>query len=344
MKRSSRQVYLLAKVYGVVAHSWLGAHFRELLRLKSLADLHGLLWPAPAGEAPASPSAEEMETLIVQSAVAAMESILDELGRPEDILLHMLRKFEYRNLKIVLRGLGEGRADTSRVVDLGAYAALRLRGVSDVEKAIRSSPYAWTLDALKSASREKVENQVDRQYYEELLRLARALSSGDRLGVMRYVNHEVTFANAVWALRLRFSFGMDEQASRPLMITGTGEMSRRAIARAFEIPADSVEEWRKWRYGWLLDDQLGEVFRAPDPVSAEARASQRLYTRAHQLLHQFPFSVCPFVAFFALKQQEAALLRTAVEAVAMGVPEKDALAMAGVRVPAGAATAPGAQS
>jgi vacuolar-type H+-ATPase subunit C/Vma6 len=255
----------------------------------------------------------------------------------------MLRRFEYRNLKIVLRGLGEGPVDTSRVVDLGAYATLRLRGVTDVEKAIHGSPYSWTLAAMKSASREKVENQVDRRYYEELLRLASALPSAGRLGVMRFVNHEVALANAVWALRLRFFYGLGEAASRSMLIAARGATTRKAIARAFEIPADSIEEWRKWRYGWLLEDQLGEVFRAPDPVGAEARASQRLYTRAHQLLHQYPFSVCPFVAFFALKQQEASLLRTAVEAVALGVPEKDALAMAGVRVPAGSTNVPGAQ-
>jgi vacuolar-type H+-ATPase subunit C/Vma6 len=83
------------------------------------------------------------------------------------------------------------------------------------------------------------------------------------------------------------------------------------------------------------------VFRSPDPVGAEARASQRLYTRAHQLLHQYPFSLCPFVAFFALKQQEASLLRTAVEAVALGIPERDALAIAGVRVAPDSAGAPG---
>ncbi len=269
--------------------------------------------------------------------------MLDQLGA-QDILVHMLRRFEYRNLKVVLRGLSEGRVDTARIVDLGRYASLRLRDVHDVEKALRASPYAWTLAALKGASREKVENLADGRYYEELLRLARALRGEDRLGVLRYVNLEVSLANAVWALRLRFSYGLDEAAARPLLIGRTGDTARKAYARAFEIPADSIEEWRRWRFGWLLEDQLGESFRAPDPVAAEARMSQRLFVRAHQLLHQHPFSLCPFVAYFALKLQEASLLTTAVEGIALGVPEKDLLGLAGIASPAAGKNASGAPS
>jgi vacuolar-type H+-ATPase subunit C/Vma6 len=99
----------------------------------------------------------------------------------------------------------------------------------------------------------------------------------------------------------------------------------------FEITPDSVEEWRKWKYAWLLEDQLGESFRSPDPVKAEQKASQRMYLRAHQLFHQAPFTLVPLVAYFKLKEYEAALLKTAVEAVQLSIPEQDVIAMTGVR-------------
>ncbi len=331
MNSSARRGFLLAKVYGTVARSYVGGNFRDLLRLKSLRELQQLLWPAAAGETAAPVPVGEMEAQIVQGGIAAMRAVLDYLGEPVAILVHILRKAERQNLKIVLRGIEEGRVDTSRLQDLGEYAELRLGRVGDYEKAVASSPYAWTLAAMKTMSRARLENGIDRAYYIELLRLAGALSSRDRAGILRYVVLEISLLNAILALRLRFSFGMDEATARPLLVPGLADSLKRAVARAFEIPQDSVEEWRKWRFGWLLADQLGESFRGPDPVRAEAKASQRLYVRAHQLLHQHPFSLCPLVAYFSLKQQEAALLKTAVEALVLGVPEKELLAMVGER-------------
>ena len=81
------------------------------------------------------------------------------------------------------------------------------------------------------------------------------------------------------------------------------------MLQAFEIPPDSVEGWRKWRYGWLIDDQLSESFQAPDPVRAERQAARRMYTRSHQLFHQDPFTLTPLVAFFRLKEYEASHAR-----------------------------------
>jgi vacuolar-type H+-ATPase subunit C/Vma6 len=326
----ARRGYLLAKMYGTVARSYLGANFRDLLRLKSLAELQAVLWPAAEGEAGVSLPAAEMETRISRAAVAEMISVLDSLEAPAEILVHILRRVEGQNLKVILRGLADGRVDASRLLDLGPWASLRVAGVADFEKAVRSSPYAWALEAARSSSRAVLENQVDRDWYGGLLWLARALRSADRTGILRYVTLQISVMNAVWALRLRFSFGMDEATARPLLLPALSDTVRRALARAFAIAPESVEEWRAWRFGWLLADQLGvEAFRGPDPVRAEAAASRRLAVRAHQLLHQHPFTLCPVVGFFALKQHEAALLTTVVESVALGLGETERAAIAG---------------
>jgi len=101
------------------------------------------------------------------------------------------------------------------------------------------------------------------------------------------------------------------------------------VAQAFDIPADSIEGWRKWRFGWLVEDQLSESFQAPDPVRAEQKGTRRLYIRAHQLFHQDPFTLTPIVAFFKLKEYEVGLLKTAVEALRLSVSEQDVLALVG---------------
>ena len=331
MRGAAGRGFLLAKMYGTIARSYLGANFRDLLRLKSLADLQALLWPSGDAEAHAALPAAEIEGHIGRDALAAMRSVLEYLEEPDAILVHLFRKAEYQNLKVVLRGMAEGRVETSRLQDLGGYAGLPLDGVTDFEKAIKASPYSWTLAARKAASRARLENMIDRDYYIELSKLAKALPAPGRTGILRYVRLEISVTNAVWALRLRFSFGMDEVSARPLFVPGLGGTARRAVARSFEIPPDALDEWRRWPFGWLLADQFGEAFRSPDPIRAEAVASQRLYVRAHQLLHQYPLTLCPVVAYFVLKQREAALLKTAVEMLALGMPEKELLALVGER-------------
>lgn len=127
------------------------------------------------------------------------------------------------------------------------------------------------------------------------------------------------------AVFLRDGLGGRPAAAFP----GLGVSHRKALTEAFEIPPDSVEGWKKWKYSWMVEDQLGESFRSPDPIRAEQKASRRMYVRAHQLFHEDPFTITPIAAFFKLKQVEASLLTTAVEALRLSVSEQDVLSIAG---------------
>jgi vacuolar-type H+-ATPase subunit C/Vma6 len=123
---------------------------------------------------------------------------------------------------------------------------------------------------------------------------------------------------------------MDAEHAAGLLIPGLGREARRVVMQAFDIPADSLDGWRKWRFGWLVEDQLSEAFQAPDPVRAERQAARRMYLRSHQLFHQDPFTLTPLAAFFRLKEYEASILATAAEALRLGVPSEEVLVMAGL--------------
>jgi vacuolar-type H+-ATPase subunit C/Vma6 len=222
-----------------------------------------------------------------------------------------------------------GRTEKAQIWDLGAYAGIKLAGARDYEKVIASSRYAWVLPLLGTTPIAVIENKLDKEYYVRLLQLARALPAGDRTGVLRLVNLDIALANVIWALRLRFFYGMEWEKAQSLLIPGLVGAQRTAVARVFEMQPDSVEDWRKWKYAWLIEDQLGESFHSPDPVRAEQKASQRLYVRAHQMFHQNPFTLSPLVAYFMLKEHEVALLKTAVEAVDLSVAEQEVLALVG---------------
>ncbi len=329
MSRASRYGFILAKVYGIMARSFVGKNFQDLLRLKKLSELHDTLFP---GEKPAGaeqPVAEDLELRIVQAGIDAMTYVLDFLGEPVEILVHVLRRLEYQNVKTIIRRLRGGSTEGMHLWDLGEYAGLRLDGVKDYEKALKASPYAWVLPRLAETSIAQAENALDLDYYARFLSLAERLPTRDRTGILRLVHQEAALANVIWALRLRFYFGMDEVRARPMLIPGLSSAQKAAVSQVFQIAPDAIEDWRKWKYGWLLEDQLAESFQAPNPLRAEQKAAGMLSTRAHQIFHQSPFTLCPLVAYFKLKEYEIALLKTAVEALHFSLPEQEVLAMVG---------------
>ena len=333
MSRVSRYAFILAKVYGVMARSFVGTAYRDLLRLKSLAELSQRLFPDEHGSAaPASsPGPAELEARIVRGSIDAMIAVLDLLGDPPELLVHAARRTEYQSAKALVRALAGGRGEEIRVWDLGAYSGYRLQDARDPRKTLASSDYSWILPFAESAPVAEVENRLDRHYYERFLQLAGRLPSADRLPVMRLARTELSVSNVMWALRLRFFFHMDADRAQELMIPGASSAVKSAVAAVFELPPDSHEEWRRWRYSWLLADQLGETFTAPDPVRAEQKASQFLYRRCRRAFHQNPFTLGPLVAFFRLKEYEASLLNIAAEAMDLAMGEHEVMAITGER-------------
>jgi vacuolar-type H+-ATPase subunit C/Vma6 len=348
MIRTFRYSFILAKIYGMLARTYVGENYREILRLKKVQDLYDRLYPGERAEKPEHQLTAELEARIAQSGIAAMTYVLDSLGDPPEILVHILRKFEYQAVKSHLRSLAQGAAAPAeggaparataaqepsgpQAWDLGRYGSIDLAHSVDVIATIESSSYAWVLPLLKTTPVVRIENMLDQEYYRLLLALTRALHLKDRAGVSRLVNLEITLTDVLWALRLRFAFGLEAEKARELLIPGLLDAERRAVEQSFDIPADSIEGWRKWKFGWLVEDQLSESFKAPDPVRAEQKAARRLYARAHQLFHQDPFTLTPLVAFFKLKEYEVGFLKTAVEALRLSVSEQDVLTLVGAQ-------------
>jgi vacuolar-type H+-ATPase subunit C/Vma6 len=329
MTRTSHYAFILAKIYGILSKSFVGENYKDILRIRKISDLYDRLFPGERKDLPEYMLTTELENRIVEKSIGSMTMVLDLLGTDEPILVHCLRKYEYQSLKSVVRGLVNGETDVKQVWDLGRYAGISLAGAKDPRAAIESSPYAWIVPKISGSSIFLIENALDRDYYLKLDALAGGLPGRDKSGVSRLVSLETVLTNVIWALRLRFFFGLDAEKAEELLVPGLGHTITKSILQAFDIPSDSVEGWRKWKFGWLVEDQLSEYFKAPDPIRAEQKATQRLYMRAHQLFHQDPFTLTPLVAFFKLKEYESSLLSTAAEALRLSVSEQEVLSLIG---------------
>lgn len=330
MIRTFRYAFVLAKIYGILRRSFVGENYRDILRLRTLAELSDRLFPGARAELPETQLTAELERRVLADGIRTMVFVLDLLVDPHPVLVHLLRRFEYLTVKSALRTIAHGLASEPVDWDLGRWDSFARPEGGSWEEAIKESPYAWVLPLLRNESLLAAENALDKEYYEQLLRLVRELPRRDRVGVQKLVFLEATLTNISWALRLRFFFGMDSERAAGFLIAGLADAARRAVMQVFEIPADSVEGWRSWKYGWLLEDQLTESFQAPDPTRVDQQVARRLYTRAHQLFHQDPFTLTPIVAFFRLKEYEAMMLATALEALRLGVSGEEVLGLAGM--------------
>jgi vacuolar-type H+-ATPase subunit C/Vma6 len=330
MTRTSRYAFLLAKIYGILARSFVGTNYRDIVRLRSVTELYDRLYPGERREAPEYQLTADLEQRTAAEAVRTMLYVLDQLGDPPRVLVHLLRRYEYLTVKSVLRTVAYGLSSEPVDWNLGRWDQLARREGQDWRGAVAASPYAWALALLEKESLLAADNALDKEYYETLARLVQELPARDRAGVRKLVSLEIGLTNALWALRLRFLFGMDAEHAAGYLIPTPGREAHRVVMQAFDIPPDSLEGWRRWRYAWLIEDQLSESFHAPDPVRAERQAARRMYIRSHQLFHQDPFTLTPLVAFFRLKEYEASMLATAAEALRLGVPGDEVLMMAGL--------------
>jgi vacuolar-type H+-ATPase subunit C/Vma6 len=328
--RTFRYAFIQAKIYGILSKSFLGVNYRDVLHLRRVQDVYDRIFPGVRTEMPETRLTTDLERRIAARTIETMVYVLDFLTQPPEILVHVLRRYETQYLKTLVRAVIHSQTPELPSWDLGRYGQIDMKAKGGPEKAIADSPYGWILPILHDQSVAVIENRIDIEYYGTLIELSKALPGPDRAGISRLVSLEVTLTNVIWALRLRFFYGLDWERAEPLLIPGSVDGLRKHVAKAFEIPPDSTEAWRSWKFGWILEDQLRDDFHAPDPIRAEERAQVHLYAKARQFFHQAPFTLTPLYSFFQLKEHEAALLKTAVESLHLSIPEQEIARLAGV--------------
>jgi vacuolar-type H+-ATPase subunit C/Vma6 len=102
-----------------------------------------------------------------------------------------------------------------------------------------------------------------------------------------------------------------------------------AALESCSFPLDSRAKWSSWKYGYLVNAELGEKGFRPDPRAIEANAAKSLYALTRRLFHVSPFSITPTVCFFKLKEFEADIVKSVAEGMQMNLPEHEILAFLG---------------
>src|SRR4030042_4559560 len=140
MTRTSRYAFLLAKIYGIRAKSFGGTNYRDIVRLRTVTELYDRLYPGERREVPEYQLTADLQRRAAEEAVRTMLYVLELLGEPPQVLVHMLRRYEYLTVKSVLRTVAHGLTSEPVDWDLGRWDQLKRAEGRGWREAVAESP------------------------------------------------------------------------------------------------------------------------------------------------------------------------------------------------------------
>jgi vacuolar-type H+-ATPase subunit C/Vma6 len=324
MNNVSKYAFIHAKTHGLMAKTWLDERLRFLVKITSLLDLSKTLFPE---QAPAAGEAElvsgvqrKFETSVIETLVR-LASLFPE---PPEILVHVLREYDYRNLLALFREKFSGLT-TIRLWDIGRYSLFK-GGVEGFPQSLRKTVFEKFIPLMENSSLSAIEFQLARQYYEGLLARVHNLPAKEKTLILPLVRTEVLLQNLVWALRLRFYFslGFDEAEKLLFPLSFAGVIQRARLV--FELSPDDPEAWRKLGFGGIFSARRdGHV----DPPGVESLAHRYVYGKLRRLFYAHPFTLASLYAFFRIKKYEARLVTSVSEGIRMGLDFREITEAAG---------------
>lgn len=343
MGKTFRYGYIQAKLHALVGESFIRRDIRPLARGDDARELAKQIFPDRSYDLPEKALVRQLQIDLDQDLFALIRRILTLLSPPPPVVVHLLRKYEYRMVRALARasvnrgGPGQSDHDGSVTIEsrwnLGLFGTFRLPDSEEIPmEVLAGTPYEWVRGALAKEPLFEIEGRLDRQYYAELLELARKVPRSDRSGVLDLALMEANLQNYIWILRLRtfFSAFQSEPSSIvPHLISVAPRFPDRVTKSLLELPLDSAESVRSFRHGWLFEGQLTGGSQRVDPAAAEAAAEMYLYRKAKRYFYQYPFCLGLVYAFCKLKEFEVARITTILEGVKMSLNEQELLQAAG---------------
>jgi vacuolar-type H+-ATPase subunit C/Vma6 len=351
MPGSGERAYVYARVCGIVGKSLVGKRLSSLTMVDRLSSLDRLIFPKGSRELPERELLPDLEQRITGRAVSQILSIVSSYSRPPELLLRLLRTWEYADLKSALNALVSGEPTFPNWTDLGPFGTLRFAAYPDLAAMLKGTEFEFLLDKkmglVKGGDAVKAQTELDKHYYNALWLALKQLPPGDRAVSERILGEEISLRNCIWALRLRSYYGMSsaEVAEhlmniRPLK---TGKAHRwvspsrwrtesadslAADARAsLDFALDNRSAWKGWRREQFLNPELPGRSWTADPRYFQNASGDYLYRLALHSFRRRPFSIDTAFCFIRLKQYEEDLLISVAEGLGLGMSSQDVFAM-----------------
>jgi vacuolar-type H+-ATPase subunit C/Vma6 len=298
--------------------------------LTRLSELDRLVFPQASRDLPERELLLDLEQRIIGRAARQITAIVDAFSKPPELLVRLVRSYEYGDLKSAL-GAAAGDAPPPAFTDIGRFGTVNFKAYPDLPAMIKGTEFEPLLkEAVSSgaaADNTALQTKLDRQYYTALWNSLFKLPGRDRLSIEKILAEEISLRNAVWALRLRTYYHMSAEEVRERLVfidCRRGSLADDA-GDSLSMALDNRADWIKWKRADLLNpDSEGW---AADPRYFQNAAADYLYRLARHHFRLRPFSLDTASCFIKLKQFEEDILTSVAEGLGLGMPAGDVFAL-----------------
>ena len=257
-------------------------------------------------------------------------SILESAnGELKDMVAAYLTKWDFENLKVVLRGKNYGLTLDNMREDLVIAGSLK---EDDLEKLLSAPSIEEALAIFKSktglsvsdeairAYKEdkiltKIEDEITKGYYKNVLD---SISGKDRAtNIFRnYMKYVIDLKNVETIMKLKMeNIGGEEAAD--FFIPGGYQLNQKIYAQAAAAP--TMEAAFNELQSMKIYEELKALSQTPT-ISLLVLSMERVRLQmAIQVAHMYPLSVIPVVVYMIMKEDEVKKIRTVAHGVDSGL-------------------------
>ena len=358
MPGTGERAYAYAKACGVIGKSYIGDRIKNLEKAGKLSELDELLFPGEAHNLPEKELLRTFENRIAARTVKSVISIVECFSNPPELLILLIRSYEYADLKNALVSAIQMETKASVHTDIGQYQTVRFNKWPDIKAMIEGTEFEFLLEKnsilyndpkgkhspdgaphgsiRQDPGRIHVETVIDRHYYNALWKSLSSLKVRDRRAAERILSDEISLRNSSWVLRLRTYYYMKAGEVMPHLIDiplesryskkgKTGQSLADAAIHCIDFQLDNYEEWSSWRWKQFVNSNTGERFWHIDPRYFQNAAARYLYRLARRNFHMYPGSIDTIFCFLKMKQFDEDILTSQAEGLGMGLSGQDTL-------------------
>ncbi|MDR0721202.1 MAG: V-type ATPase subunit [Treponema sp.] len=329
MLRAGERAYGYAKACGIIGKSFVGKRILNLSGVSRLSDLDRLIFPQTRGDLPERELLVDLEARIIQRSVRQILTLMNAFITPPNLLVRLIRSYEYGDMKTALNALAAGAAKSPGFTDIGRFRRVAFEAYPDVEAMVKGTEFEGLLKDIRALKRGGLQDtvalqiKIDTLYYTALWEDLHALGRKERRTIEKILGEEIALRNAVWALRLRIYYDLSPEDIREKLIALESKKFLAPAEASLSMALDTRADWLGWKYASLLNPEKPNEHWKADPRYLQNAASEYLYRLVRMSFRHWPFSMNSIFCFIKLKQFEESLLTSVAEGLGMGMSIQD---------------------
>lgn len=336
MEKSAADSYVYAKASGMLAKSYVGNKTRELFSIKSLQELWSLLFKTEVPIVPETLLAQILEKEAFNTFVNQYRKLIECYAEPKPILKALIHYYDYENLKDIGAALSlKEKKLPADIKKINPFNLIKYEKWPDLKAIVLGTSLEWYDHPVEIKDQHLINYRIDCQYIIELVKAIEKIEFSCYLDIKNLISEKIIIENIVWAIRLRLYYNMSAEEIIPLLAYSNEEKNEndylvQDAIKVLNFPLDDYESFKKWKYKNLLNLPNEASSWIIDPGWISTAFKTVYVSKARRLFHKYPFTCCPMVCWFIIKQDELNNIRTASECLRLSIDSVEAMKTIGI--------------